>query len=85
MKKRRASVISDAIDVCNLGILAIFSFYGERISGRHSTNSSHFAGRFYLERGSMELHRQAEEFKARGVALLKESKNSCGSGKRRSI
>jgi len=49
LKKRWTSVISDAVDVCDLGILAIFSFYGERISGRHSTNFSHFAGRFYLE------------------------------------
>ncbi len=48
-KKRWTSVISDAVDVCDLGILVIFSFYGERISGRHATNFSHFAGRFYLE------------------------------------
>ncbi|GEM_PF-1962879 len=48
-KKRWTAVISDAVDVCDLGILAILSFYGERISGRHATNFSHFAGRFYLE------------------------------------
>ena len=48
-KKRWTAVISDAIDVCDLGILAIFSFYEERISGRHATNFSHFAGSFYLE------------------------------------
>jgi len=53
LKKRWTSVISDAVDVCNLGILAIFSFYGERISGRHSTNFSHFAGRFYLEHADL--------------------------------
>ncbi len=48
-KKRWTSVISDAIDVCDMGILAVFSFYGERISGKHATNFSHFAGTFYLE------------------------------------
>lgn len=48
-KKRWTSVISDAIDVCDMGILAVFSFYGERISGKHAKNFSYFAGRFYLE------------------------------------
>ncbi|MFQ6062988.1 MAG: nucleotidyltransferase family protein [Methanosarcinales archaeon] len=48
-KKRWTSVISASVEVCDLGILAILTFYEERISGRHATNFSHFAGRFYLE------------------------------------